>query len=104
VPIVDGTHPVVEAGRFVDAPVDLPGGGMVANEVKTYLGWRTVAGTPQRGVVPLTDDLLQQIHKDVWARRHVPGYDPRWLFLEAPPSRELAAELVRNRIVTVTYR
>jgi hypothetical protein len=90
-------------GRFVDAPVDLPNGGVLANEVKMY-GWRTVRGTRQHGPVPLSAEIEQQIHKDLWLRRHLPNYDPRWLFLDAPPSPELARLLARLRFITVHYR
>ena len=102
----DGSHPVTgTGGRFVDAPVDLPhGGGVLAGEVKTYQQWKTVDGSPHRSSVPLNDPIQQQINKDVRLRRHVPGYDPRFLFLDAGPSAELAAELARNRIVGVQYK
>jgi hypothetical protein len=75
----------------VDAPVDLPAGGVLANEVKMY-----------RRQVPLTEEIQQQINKEVWLRRHSSAYDPRFNFLGAGPDADLAAELARNRIVGVT--
>jgi hypothetical protein len=91
-------------GRFIDAPVDLGGGRVLANEVKTYREWRTVRGAPQQVAVPLTDQIRQQVLKDVWLRRHVPGYDPRWMFLDAPPSSELAAFLKRHSLTHIQYK
>jgi len=96
---VDGT-----GGRFVDAPVDLPNGGVLAAEVKTYGQWRTVRGIIQQQEVPLRDAIRQQVFRDVWLRENVPGFDPRWLFLDASPSRGLLDFLAQHRIVSVSYR
>jgi len=104
VPPVEGSHPITgTGGRFVDAPVDTSAGGVLAGEVKTYLPWRTVGGKPVKGSVPLSAEIEQQMHKEVWLRRHVPGYDPRFITLDAPPTAELAALLQRLRIVGVHY-
>ena len=62
---VAGEEVTGTGGRFVDAPVDTPSGGVVATEVKTYNQWRTVNGVAQQGEVPLSDHLQQQILKDV---------------------------------------
>jgi hypothetical protein len=91
-------------GRFVDAPVDLGSGRVLANEVKIYKEWRTVRGAPQQVSVPLTDQIQQQVLKDVWLRRHVAGYDPRWIFLDAPPSPELEALLKHHNVTHVLYQ
>jgi len=105
IPSVEGSHPVTgTGGRFVDAPVDLQSGGTLANEVKTYRQWITRQGTPQRNLVPLNEAIEQQIHKEIWLRRHMTGYDPRWLFIDAGPSQELADRLARERISTVQYK
>jgi hypothetical protein len=40
-------------------------------------------------LVGLSGEITQQIHKDIWLRQNVPGYDPRWVFLDPPPSAEL---------------
>jgi hypothetical protein len=90
-------------GRFVDAPVNIPS-GIVANEVKTYQNWRTVNGLPQQQFVPLSNKIRQQILKDVYLRRNVQGFEPRWIFLDAPPSSELATYLTDRRIMYIIYR
>jgi len=92
-----------DGGRFVDAPVDLPNGGVLAVEVKTYGRWRTVSGVPQEQTVPLSDEIREQILKDVWLCDNHPNYDPRWIFLDAPPSKELQDFLNQHRIVNVTH-
>lgn len=89
-------------GRFVDAPADIKE-GVLANEVKMYQSWRTVQGTPQAQTVPLSDDIRNQILKEVWLRRNVPNYQPRWLFLDAPPSQELERFLLERRIISIWY-
>lgn len=103
-PVPEGGEITGSGGRFVDAPVDLPNGGVLANEVKTYGQWRTVKGVPEQKTVPLTEKIRQQILKDVWLRDNIPNYDPRWIFLDASPSSELAEFLSQHRIVTVNYR
>ncbi len=87
-------------GRFVDAPADLPNGGILANEVKTYQ--RTIS-SGRLNEVPLNNKIYQQIEKDLYLKDAVPGYDPRWNFLEAPPSSDLSRLLELNRIIHVTY-
>jgi RHS repeat-associated protein len=89
-------------GRYVDSPVPQPGGGVLAGEVKTYLGWRTVNGVAVRGEVPLKA-VQAQIAKDVWLRQNVRGYDPRWMFIDAPPSGALAQELAKQKIIWIQY-
>jgi hypothetical protein len=54
--------------------------------------------------VPLTRDIQQQINKDVALRNRIPGYEPRWVFLDAPPSMELVQALNDARIVGNIYR
>jgi hypothetical protein len=104
VPTVEGSHPVVgTGGRFVDAPVATGNEGVLAGEVKTYSPWRTVSGVPERSSVPLSAEIKQQVHKDVWLRRHSEGYDPRWVFPNAPPSPELAKYLERLNVVSVQH-
>jgi hypothetical protein len=90
-------------GRFVDAPVDSPN-GVLANEVKTYQQWRIIQGGPKQTQVPLNEHINQQIMKEVWLRNNMPGYDPRWLFLDAPPSPELASILNEKGIVYIIYK
>jgi hypothetical protein len=77
-------------GRYIDAPVDFPNGTIIAAEVKTYGKWRTVNGVKQMKTVPLNKPIREQILKDVWLRNNVQGYDPRWIFLDAPPSSDLS--------------
>jgi len=97
--------PVPETGgRHVDAPADNSNGGVVANEVKTYNKWITVDGKAKLNEVPLSDKIKQQIQKDVWLRDNVAGYDPRWLFLDAPPSIELSKYLTDRNIIHVIYK
>ena len=86
-------------GRFVDAPVDLSNGGVLANEVKTYQRTVSSGGLNE---VPLNNKIYQQIEKDLYLRDTVPGYDPRWNFLEAPPSQDLSRILELNKIIHVT--
>ncbi len=90
-------------GRFVDAPVDVPS-GVLANEVKIYKSWRTVGGVPQQQFVPLSGRIQQQILRDVYLRRNVPGFDPRWIFLDASPGPELSKFLTDRRIPFVVHR
>lgn len=104
VPSRGGPEPITgTGGRFVDAPVSLPGGRTFAGEVKMYGRWRTVEGVPQQQSVPLSEHIRQQVLKDEWLRTNVPGYDPRWLFLDAPPSPELSAFLNQKNITFVIY-
>jgi hypothetical protein len=81
----------------------LANSGTLANEVKMYGQWRTVQGVPEMQTVPLSEPIRQQILKDIWLRKNLPNYDPRWLFLGAPPSAELSSMLRQNKIVTVLY-
>jgi hypothetical protein len=95
-------------GRKVDVPIDLPGGGTVAGEVKMYQQYRTVSladgtKTVVRGEVPLSEHIREQIAKDVALRRADPTHDPRWIFLGAGPNPALRAELTRAGIVFVEH-
>jgi hypothetical protein len=104
VPTQGGAQAVTgTGGRFVDAPVDLPNGGILANEVKTYQQWRTVNGSPTQNEVPLSTHIEQQIHKDIWLRDNTPDFDPRWIFLDAPPSRELSNYLTDKNIIHIIH-
>jgi len=111
-PVPTNDHPYypVEApgGRHVDVPVDLPDGRTLAMEVKHYLEWRTVhlkdGGTRAvRGEVPLNDGIVEQINKDLTLRRLDPKFDPRWVFLHAPPSQALRNYLIQARIIFIEY-
>lgn len=105
VPPVEGSHPVTgTGGRFVDVPAETTGGRVLGGEVKTYNPWRTVSGARESRAVPLSEPIEQQVHKDLWLRRHSESFDPRWIFPNAPPSPELAALLERLRIVTVQHK
>ena len=100
----NGPFPVTRpGGRHVDAPVHTVR-GMEAIEVKTYNLWTTVSGTPQMKEVPLTRNIQEQINKDVALRNRIPGYEPRWVFLDAPPSIELVQALNDARSVGNIYR
>jgi hypothetical protein len=90
-------------GRFVDAPVPTSNGGVLANEVKTYRPWTTVDGQPTPNSVGLTDTVQQQVLKDSWLKANVPGYNPRWNFIGAPPSVELDQYLTRKGIDYLIY-
>ena len=95
-PGVSGT-----GGRHVDSPVTLKGGGTLSVEVKMYKRWTTVSGIKTMKEVPLSETIRQQIHKDVWLRKQ--GHDPRWIFIDAPPSKELTSYLQYFRIAHVVY-
>ncbi|EST27382.1 hypothetical protein [Streptomyces roseochromogenus] len=110
VPTHDHPYYPVEApgGRNVDVPVDMPGGRTLAVEVKHYLGWRTIklkdgSTRPVRGEVPLNEGIIEQINKDLTLRRLNPRFDPRWLFLHAPPSQALRDYLIQARIIFIEY-
>lgn len=90
-------------GRYVDAPVDVAKGGVYANEVKTYQRYITVNRSSQLNKVPLSEKIKQQVLKDVWLRDNVQGYDPRWIFLDAPPSTELSNFLKEKNIISIIY-
>ena len=90
-------------GRFVDAPVPTANGGVLANEVKTYKQWTTVGGQPTQQFVPLSPQIQQQVLKDSWLKTNVPGYDPRWIFLDAGPSPELGQYLSNKGITHVIH-
>ncbi|MGX5844380.1 enterotoxin A family protein [Mesorhizobium sp. ArgA1] len=90
----DGPHPVIgEGGRYVDSPVFKSQDEIEAIEIKTYHRWTTINGVAQMREVPLTPKLQEQINKDVALRNENPGYQPRWVFLDAPPSAELQRAL-----------
>ncbi|BCG93167.1 LysM peptidoglycan-binding domain-containing protein [Mesorhizobium sp. 131-2-1] len=89
-----GPHPVFgEGGRYVDSPVFKSQDVIEAIEVKTYHRWTTINGVAQMREVPLTPKLQEQINKDVALRDENPAYQPRWVFLDAPPSAELQRAL-----------
>ncbi|MGW1891301.1 hypothetical protein ACWCP6_13750 [Streptomyces sp. NPDC002004] len=95
-------------GRNVDVPVDMPDGRTLAVEVKHYLGWRTIKfkdGSTRavKGEVPLSEGIVEQINKDLTLRRLDPNYDPRWVFLHAPPSAPLRNYLIQARIIFIEY-
>jgi hypothetical protein len=103
-PVPEGEGITGSGGRFVDAPAAAADGGVLANEVKMYKQWTTVKGLPSQHTVPLTEEIRQQILKDCRLRSVRPGYDPRWLFLDAPPSPELSQFLEEKGIIYVIYR
>ncbi|MCF7531656.1 hemagglutinin repeat-containing protein [Pseudomonas petrae] len=88
-------------GRYVDAPVDIPNGTISANEVKTYQ--RIVSSTGKLNEVPLTEKIYAQIEKDLYLRDTVKGYEPKWIFLEAPPAKELSRILQLNKIDVIIH-
>ncbi|MFE2527589.1 hypothetical protein ACFXEL_25465 [Streptomyces sp. NPDC059382] len=102
-------HPVeTPGGRHVDVPVHMSDGRTLAVEVKHYLEWRTINlkdGSTRRvkGEVPLSDGIKQQINKDLTLRRADPKFDPRWVFLHAPPSQALRNYLTQARIIFIEY-
>ena len=96
----NGKYPIVgEGGRYVDAPVYNARGDIEAIEVKTYHRWRTVNSVAEMREVPLSQHLRQQINKDIALRDKDPAYQPRWVFLDAPPSPELQNALNDARII-----
>ncbi len=105
----DADFPVqARGGRFVDAPVALPGGGTLGVEVKMYGQYRTVTvasggKVTQKVEVPLSDSIREQINKDVALRSQDASFDPRWTFPGAGPSPALREYLTRARIVFVEY-
>nr|WP_237694731.1 hypothetical protein [Streptomyces sp. SID2563] len=110
VPTHDHPYYPVKAvgGRKVDVPVDLPNGRTLAVEIKHYLEFRTIKladGTSQivKGEVPLSHGIVEQINKDLTLRRSNPGYDPRWVFMDAPPSDALRNYLIQARVIFVEY-
>ncbi|MEW2581184.1 hypothetical protein [Streptomyces syringium] len=102
-------HPVeTPGGRHVDVPVHMSDGRTLAVEVKHYLEWRTITlkdGSTRtvQGEVPLSDGIKQQINKDLALRRADPKFDPRWVFLHAPPSQALRNYLTQARVIFVEY-
>ncbi|MEV6727185.1 hypothetical protein [Streptomyces sp. NPDC051364] len=102
-------HPVdTPGGRHVDVPVHMSDGRTLGVEVKHYLEWRTITlkdGSTRavRGEVPLSEGIKQQINKDLTLRRADPKFDPRWVFLHAPPSEALRNYLTQARIIFVEY-
>lgn len=91
------------SARVVDSVTDLPNGTILAGEVKTYNRSRIVNGASRDQSVPLSRHIRQQVLKDVRLRRANPQYDPRWFFLDAPPSDELSAFLRKHKIVTIIH-
>lgn len=65
--------------------------------------FRLIRGSSRQTPVPLSKQIKIQILKDVWLRRNRRGFDPRWLFFDAPPSAELSKLLERHNIAYVTY-
>ncbi|MFF7391428.1 hypothetical protein ACFZAE_23655 [Streptomyces scabiei] len=105
----EGRYPVTgSGGRKVDVPVDMPDGRTVAVEVKTYGEYRTITlkdGTKEtiKNEVPLSKGIKEQIHKDLALREMNPGYDPRWSFTHAGPSKELRDYLIEVKIIFLEY-
>lgn len=102
----NGERIVGSGGCYVDAPVQTQVSGVAgiqANEVKMYKQWTTVNGQPTQQFVPLSDDFQQQVLKDSWLQTNVSGYRPNWLFLDAPPSPDLAQYLSDKSIPYVIY-
>ncbi|WP_432067172.1 hypothetical protein [Streptomyces sp. C10-9-1] len=105
----EGRYPVTTpGGRKVDVPVDMPDGRTVAVEVKTYGEYRTItlkdgAKEAVRNEVPLSKGIKEQIRKDIALREMNPGYDPRWSFTHAGPSKELRDYLMEAKIVFLEY-
>ncbi|MDA0140649.1 hypothetical protein [Solirubrobacter deserti] len=95
----NGALPVTKpGGRYPDNYV--PGvADDLALEVKTYGRYRTVNGQTVEFEVPLSGEIREQIAKDVALMASNPRYRPIWIFLDAPPSRELVDLLTSNRIV-----
>jgi len=106
-PVKPGNGVKGKGGRHVDAPVTTAKGGVLAIEVKTYQRWRHVKATGQNvrtDGVPLSKEIREQVLKDVKLRKQNPGFDPRWVFLDAPPSKELADFLAKHNVVSVVHR
>lgn len=95
---VEGT-----GGRHTDTVAAGGVGQTLGIEVKTYMRWRTVNGVAVEGAVPLSNEIIEQVNKDVHLRKLNPGYDPRWIFLEAPPHPKLAAYLSHAGIVSIVF-
>ncbi len=86
-------------GRYVDVPAP-----ELAGEVKSYTRWITVEGQAQRNIVRLTDRIQEQIDRDVWLRANRPGYDPRWIFTDAPPEPALREALYNANITFIVFQ
>ena len=71
-------------------------------EVKTYQRWKTVNGVSVEQFVPLSEDIREQIAKDVNIRAADPSVELRWHFADAHPSPELRNALLHARIVFTT--
>ncbi|MGN8064570.1 LysM peptidoglycan-binding domain-containing protein [Ralstonia sp. 22111] len=102
----NGEQIVGSGGRYVDAPVQTEVAGVTgvqANEIKMYKQWTTINGQPTQQFVPLTEQIQQQALKDSWLQTNVRGYQPNWLFLDAPPSPELSQYLTGKGIPHVIY-
>ncbi|MGW2253158.1 hypothetical protein ACWCXH_23580 [Kitasatospora sp. NPDC001660] len=111
-PVPKNDHPYypvsTPGGRKVDVPVHMPDGRTLAVEVKHYQEWRTITlkdGSTRRvkGEVPLSDKIKEQINKDLALRRADPKFDPRWVFLHAPPSQALRNYLTQARVIFIEY-
>jgi hypothetical protein len=90
-------------GRYTDVPVQISPTQLFAGEVKSYTRWITVEGQPVRNAVGLTERIEEQIARDVWLRDNYPGYDPRWMFTDAPPTEALRQALRDARIPFIEY-
>jgi hypothetical protein len=90
-------------GRLVDVPIETAPNRTLAVEVKTYGQGKVVRGVSQQQTVSLTESIRQQLLKDAWLRDNTPDYDPRWIFVGAPPSNELANLLREHKIVTIVH-
>jgi hypothetical protein len=89
-------------GRDVDVVHVGPDGRKYHIEVKTYQRWKTVNGVSQEQYVPLSEDLREQIAKDVNIRAADPAVELHWTFTDAHPSPELRNALSHARITFTT--
>ena len=106
-PVPAGNSITGKGGRNVDVLTETTS-GQLAIEIKMYQRWRHVKTSKGKRAqrtdgVPLSKHIQQQVLKDVYLRQHQPGFDPRWVFLDAPPSKELADFLAKHKIVTVVH-
>lgn len=106
----DSEFPILEdTTRVVDSYEELPGGGGIAREIKTYGTHRSEVLESGEVIthkveVPLNPHIKWQIAKDRQLReRHGKDYDPIWEFVGAPPSKALRDELARANIRSVIH-
>ena len=100
------THPMEVpslGSRRTDVLYANTSGTKQALEVKTYSLWRTVQGASQLHEVPLTSEIRLQIDKDTYLRARTSGFEPKWVFLDAPPSQDLLDLLDARGFPSVIY-